>query len=154
MCLTPLQLLSTVRWSHTEKWESRMHTGGGVCWQCAFHACWSYKLRHQQLQVPHPAQITGGQRQRQILWHLRAKFYRLVLKPLSFPEGKSCCTRYLCASVSLSLSNISQQGFGLNICIHIYIYTRKTHINIHICTHIHVFLYKIICISQSCLWLQ
>lgn len=105
--------------THCDKWESKIQTEG-VCWQCAFNACQLYKLRHQQLQVPHPAQITVGQRQKQILWHLRDKLYRLVLKPLSIPEGKLCCTRYFCASVSLSLSKIFQWGLSLSIYTHVY----------------------------------
>lgn len=32
----PLQLLRIVKWSHTERWESKMHTGGllTMCFQC------------------------------------------------------------------------------------------------------------------------
>lgn len=99
---------SEPRW---EEWKSKPQRWGDlltVCFQ-------PYERGHRRLQVPQPARITVGQRQKWILWHLRAQLYRLIAKPLRFPEGKEkygpCCARCLCAPVSLSWTTF-QRGLG------------------------------------------
>lgn len=153
--LTALQHGEMLTVSLAEKNGKAKYNTEGVWWQCVFSTRQSYKLRHRQLQVPQPAQTTVGQRQKRILWHLRAKVYRFILKTLSFPKGKEkyrlCCTRCLCAPVSLSPLNYFPVGTE-SIYPHTHIYSIYTHT--HISAHMHIRIYIIICISESCLRFQ
>lgn len=144
--------------AHSEGNGKAKHGTEQVCWQCVFSTCQPYKLGHRQLQVPQPAQITVGQRQKRILWHLGAKLYRLILKPLSFPKGKEkyrlCCTRCLLCTCIIKPVEQFSSGDWVYLSIHIYIHSLYTHTYIYVCTHIHICIYINICISQSCLQLQ
>lgn len=135
--LTALQQTVMFTVSLTETNGRAKHSTGGFCWQYDFSACQLYKLRHRQLQVSQPTQSTVELRQKQILWHLRAKFNRLVLKSLGFPKDKEkyslCCTRCLCEPASLSLMNNFPAVAG----------SLYTHTHTHIYTDMYIHLYAL-----------
>lgn len=132
--LTALQQTVMFMVSLTETNGRAKHSTGGFCWQYDFSTCQLYKLRLRQLQVSQPAQSTVQLWQKQILWHLRAKFYRLVLKSLGFPKDKEkyrlCCTRCLCESASLSPVN-NFPAVARSLYTHTHTHT-STLINIYI----------------------